>query len=148
VLKQLFAYLLLGLRALFLHPLRTLLTPADRRGKQLFLSNYAGEGLVPYSAAERAELPTFSGCIQCGLCDAVCPLVGRVEGFRGPSLFAVAYSRATPELRNLRGEIAALDSCGTCRLCQDACPRAVPLLRIFQFTQLKLSQVDAAARPT
>jgi Fe-S oxidoreductase len=67
--------------------------------------------------------------------------------WRGPSLFALAYSRATPELVHLRASIALLDRCGTCRLCQDSCPRRVPLLDIFAFTRRKLAEVDAARAP-
>ena len=144
--KKLVALALLGLRALFLHPFAQLFTPAERKGKRRFLSNYAPEALVPMTAQDRAELPRFSGCINCGLCDAVCPLVGRAapEEFRGPSLFALAYSRATPELPHLRRVVSALDACGDCHACQDVCPRAVPLLEIFAFTKRKLLEVDAA----
>jgi succinate dehydrogenase/fumarate reductase-like Fe-S protein len=144
--KRLLALLLLGLRALVLHPIAQLFTPPERKGKRRFLSNYAPEALVPMSAADRAELPRFSGCVNCGLCDAVCPLVGRAElrAWRGPSLFAIAYSRATPELPHLRVAIATLDQCGPCHACQDVCPRAVPLLDIFAFTRRKLAEVDAA----
>jgi succinate dehydrogenase/fumarate reductase-like Fe-S protein len=147
--KKLFALLLLGLRALFLHPIAQLFTPAERKGKRRFLSNYAPDGLVPMTAQDRADLLRFSGCINCGLCDAVCPLVGRAapEDFRGPSLFALAYSRATPELPHLRRVISALDACGPCHACQDVCPRAVPLLEIFAFTRRKLAEVDAAREP-
>jgi succinate dehydrogenase/fumarate reductase-like Fe-S protein len=147
--KKLFALLLLGLRALFLHPLAQLFTPAERKGKQRFLSNYAPEALVPMTAQDRADLLRFSTCINCGLCDVVCPLVGRLapEDFRGPSLFALAYSRATPELPHLRRVISALDACGPCHACQDVCPRAVPLLEIFAFTRRKLLEVDAARDP-
>ena len=101
------------------------------------------------SAGERADLSRFSGCVNCGLCDAVCPLVGRTpaEEWRGPSLFALAYSRATPELPHLRVAIAALDGCGPCHACQDACPRAVPLLDIFDYTRRKLAEVDAVLAP-
>jgi succinate dehydrogenase/fumarate reductase-like Fe-S protein len=144
--KKLLALALLGLRALVLHPFAQLFTPAERKGKRRFLSNYAPEALIPMTARDRAELLRFSGCINCGLCDAVCPLVGRAapEEFRGPSLFALAYSRATPELPHLRRVISALDACGDCHVCQDVCPRGVPLLEIFAFTKRKLVEVDAA----
>jgi succinate dehydrogenase/fumarate reductase-like Fe-S protein len=142
----LLALALLGLRALVLHPFAQLFMPAERKGKRRFLSNYAPEALVPMTAQDRAELPRFSGCINCGLCDAICPLVGRSapQDFRGPSLFALAYSRATPELPHLRSAVAIVESCGTCHACQDVCPRGVPLLDIFAFTRRKLAEVDAA----
>ena len=86
--KRLIALFFLAWRAVVLHPLRALL--AGPRGKERFLQNYAPEGLVPYSADERARLPRFSGCIQCGLCDAVCPLMPQLAPaqWRGPSLSA------------------------------------------------------------
>jgi ferredoxin len=147
--KRFLALLSLGFRALVLHPIRELLTPADRKGKARFLANYAPEGLVPATAQDRAEMERFGGCINCGVCDAVCPICGTVppSEWRGPSLFALAYSRATPELVHLRGPISLLDRCGTCRLCQDSCPRRVPLLEIFAFTRRKLVEVDAARAP-
>jgi succinate dehydrogenase/fumarate reductase-like Fe-S protein len=143
--RHLLALLRLALRALVLHPLQVVFVSRASRGKARFLQNYAVEGLVPYSADERAALPGFSGCVNCGLCDAVCPILS--DSFRGPSLFALAFSRATPELRALRAAVGALDGCGTCRLCQQTCPRAVPLLDIFAFTRRKLAEVDAALPP-
>ena len=99
--RRLFALLLLGIRALILHPIAQLFTSPERKGKRRFLSNYAGEALVPMSAADRAELPRFSGCVNCGLCDAICPLVGRAElrAWRGPSLFAIAPNTSSAGTR-------------------------------------------------
>jgi len=142
--RRLLALFFLAWRAVVLHPIRSLL--AGPKGRAQFLLNYVPEALVPYSAEERRALPGFAGCINCGLCDIVCPLIPVLPRaqWRGPSIFAVAYSRATPELRNLRAPIALLEKCGVCSDCQQICPRAVPLLEIFAFTRRKLAQVDAA----
>jgi succinate dehydrogenase/fumarate reductase-like Fe-S protein len=143
--KRLFAFFLLGIRALFIHPVRALFTSPDKKGKAGFLKSYAPEALVPATPQDRADLMRFTGCVNCGLCDAVCPLVPQLppSEWRGPSLFALAYSRASPELPHLRGAVAILDLCGTCTRCRDVCPRGVPLLDIFAFTRRKLAQVDA-----
>lgn len=144
--KRFFAFFLLGVRAVFIHPIRQLFTPPDRKGKAGFLRNYAPEALVPATQQDRRDLMRFTGCVNCGLCDAVCPLVPQLppSEWRGPSLFALAYSRASPELPHLRGPVAILDLCGTCTRCRDVCPRGVPLLDIFAFTRRKLAQVDEA----
>lgn len=144
MIRRLLALWFLAWRAVVLHPIRVAF--AGPNGKKRFLANYAPEALVPYSLQDRALLPRFGGCIQCGVCDAVCPLIAQVPRaqWRGPSLFAVAYSRATPELSHLRTPISVLSRCGSCRLCQEVCPRAVPLLDLFDFTRRKLAQVDEA----
>jgi len=148
--KRFFAFFLLGVRAVVLHPLRQLFTPPDRKGKAGFLRSYAPEALVPATAQDRADLQRFTGCVNCGLCDAICPLVAKLppSEWRGPSLFALAYSRASPELPHLRGPVALLDLCGTCTRCRDVCPRGVPLLDIFAYTRRKLAQVDAVRSET
>ncbi len=140
--KRLYAYFRLALRALLLHPLRELFTPQGRKGPARFLANYAPEGLLPYSAEERARLASFMTCIACGLCDLVCPIPARAgrEKFPGPSLVARAYSRATPDLVKIGPALAYVDACAECRLCEAVCPRRVPLVEMFEFSKRKLAQ--------
>ena len=128
----------LAWRALFLQPLAILFRRRGSRGKQLFLANYGGDALVAYTPADRAALVRFRGCINSGLCDAVCPTHAQ------PSLFPLAWSRATPDLRAVKSALARLDACGDCHACQDACPRSVPLLEIFEFTRRKAAEVERA----
>ncbi len=143
--KKLYAYLLLSVRALILHPLRELFTPRWKKGAPRFLANYVPEGCVPYSAEERARLAAYMTCVSCGLCDLVCPLplrVGRLA-FPGPSIIARAYSRGTPDLINIGGAVAFTESCNECRLCETICPRQVPLREIFDFSKRKIAEARA-----
>lgn len=143
------AWVFLAVQAVFVHPFRTLTRSRANRGKAGFLANYALEGLVPASAAERERQPAFMRCIGCGLCDIVCPLVGRldVKTFRGPSLVALAYARATPDLGHVAATLQRLPAdCGTCTRCVDICPRRVPLRELFVHANAKLEQVRAVRR--
>ena len=41
----------------------------NKSGIAAFRANYDADGLPPVSLDEREEMPAFSGCIACGLCD-------------------------------------------------------------------------------
>ncbi len=149
--QKLRALLFLGYHALVVHPLRVLRRTRAQQGKPRFLANYAPEGLVPTSAPDRKRMPAFMGCIGCGLCDMVCPLVGKLDrrDFRGPSLVALAYTRATPDLGHVATTLRHLPAdCGTCNRCVEVCPRQVPLKEIFEYGNRKLDEVLAFAPPT
>lgn len=139
--KQIYAFALLGLRAAVLHPLGQWFGSGDD-GKDRFLRNYTPDGLVPLSAAERERLVAFQRCINCGLCDMVCPSGAQ------PSLLALAYSRATPDLPRTRAALALIETCPSCQgeshPCEQVCPRQVPIREIVAFSQRKLVEVDAA----
>jgi hypothetical protein len=70
-------------------------------GIAAFRHNYDADGLPPVTAAERAELPTFSRCLACGICD-------RGEGeriaasggaYRGVMPLMLSASRSMPDFR-------------------------------------------------
>ncbi len=145
--RQFMALAQLGFRATIAHPLQKLFRPPSQRGKDQFIRNYASEGLVPTTAPDAASLTSFMRCIDCGLCDMVCPLVGKLErrDFSGPSIVALAYSRATPDLEIVSSTLRHLPTdCGSCTQCVDICPTHVPLLDLFSYANRKLDEVRTA----
>jgi succinate dehydrogenase/fumarate reductase-like Fe-S protein len=147
VVRHIGALAFLGYRAIVVHPLHRLMQGRSRQGPKAFLKNYAHEGLVPISVEEREQLPSFMKCVGCGLCDAVCPLVGKLDrrDFAGPSLVALAWTRATPDLGVVASTLKHLPAdCGSCTKCVDICPPRVPLLDLFAYANRKLGEVQAA----
>jgi succinate dehydrogenase/fumarate reductase-like Fe-S protein len=139
------ALVFLGIQAVFVHPWRLLFRPRSARGKPRFLTNYGPERLLPVSPADREAMPAFMRCIGCGLCDVVCPLVGKLDRrrFQGPSVVALAYTRATPDLKHVAATLAHLPAdCGACTLCVDTCPTRVPLRDLFAYGNRQLQAID------
>src|SRR5215471_17290264 len=100
--------LYLGYRALIAHPLKKLFDADERSGKERFLANYAPEGLIPTSLADRGIVRAAARCIHCGLCEAfeLTPLPRALD--EGASLLPLVYSRATPSLPFARSVLQQL----------------------------------------
>ena len=102
------------------HLTRRRLTPVRPQVKRL-LEMYAGDGLVPLTAAEQERHPKMIGCISCGLCALAAGRMGRT---RLPDL-AASYLRIYPRLgdasADVAGEAPDLESAAA------ACPVGVPL---------------------
>lgn len=95
----------------------------DDGGAALFLENFAHEGLAPLTLLDEATLEGAGRCIQCGLCEAVCPL---------PVDRWLAYSRAIAQAEDAAATVPA--ACPPdCGLCVDICPTHVPIAAIPAF---------------
>jgi succinate dehydrogenase/fumarate reductase-like Fe-S protein len=132
----------LGYRAVIAHPLRKLFDLSPLSGKERFLANYGGEGLVPMSVEDREILAGAARCIHCGLCDAYDGALSVIPRtvYDGASVLPVAYSRATPDLPRAREAISRLTEAHLTRA-EAVCPTRVPLRRIAQYLRRKLAQV-------
>lgn len=143
-LRKLKGDLFLGYRALLAHPWRKFLDEDLRTGKERFLGNYAPEGLLPTSEADREVLNGASRCIHCGLCDAYDPSLSTLPRslHLGASQLPVSYSRAVPDIPHVADIVARLDEQQLTRA-EAVCPTRVPLRGILGYLRRKLAELRA-----
>ena len=98
-------------------------------GEEAFLACVRPEGYLPLSAAERADFPSFTRCISCGLCSQVCPVLAAspAAAWSEPWSFVVGSSRL---LERAGLAAAALEPCARCTACAAVCPTGVPIPRL------------------
>jgi hypothetical protein len=115
----------------------------NSHGLALFYSNYAQDRLLPLTTADRDVLPTFSGCVACGLCDVgqAASIAGSQGRYRGMMAFVLSASRSMPDfnaavdaLRHV--DVAKLESL------ERVCPSRVPLRSIVAFVRRKAADVS------
>jgi hypothetical protein len=104
------------------------------RGIELFQANFQGEHLTSISAAERAELASYSRCIACGRCD-----LGDGErkaasrgAYPGTMALMLASSRSMPEFVSARRALEWISEEDLAAK-EALCPTAVPMRRIAAF---------------
>jgi hypothetical protein len=130
--------------------IRSLVAPllGLRRGLDDFRRSYAADRLAPMSAGERRLLPTFSGCIACGLCDAgEGAAMARSGGrYAGVMDLMLSSSRSMPDYD---AAAHSFDAVGDERLAvlEARCPARVPMRQVAAFVRSKAAEVaglDAA----
>jgi len=106
-----------------------------------FRENYRADRLPPFSVEERAELPTMTGCIACGLCD-----LGSPTGARGVGAMELALvgARGTTEADAAERSIAGLSD-DELRAREAICPTAVPLVAIARLVRRRAAMLTNAA---
>ena len=114
----------------------------NKSGIAAFRGNYDADGLPPVSPAERAEMPDFSRCIACGLCDR-----GESEriaasggAYRGVMALVLAGSRSMPDYRAAAYSFSFVPDEVLAEK-ERSCPTEVPFRAIAQFVREKASAV-------
>jgi succinate dehydrogenase/fumarate reductase-like Fe-S protein len=107
-----------------------------RRGLADFERSYAPDRLPPMSPEHRKSLPTFSGCIACGLCDVGEGGRAAASGgaYAGVMDLILASARSMPDYD---AAIAAFDAVGDSRLAEleARCPTNVPMRAVAAFVR-------------
>lgn len=99
-------------------------------GYDLFFTSYADDGIFAISSKTRAQMPSFSQCLSCRLCDVACPELSANPSLLPPSYIVVGFSRSLPDYAFFQ---KSNFDCGTCRKCEEICPEHVPIREIVDF---------------
>lgn len=115
-----------------------------RRGLAAFQRSYGPDRLPPLSAAERRTLPTFSGCIACGLCDIGEGARAAASGgaYAGVMDLMLASSRSMPDYDAAASAFAAVGDARLAEL-EKRCPTRVPMRDVAAFVRQKATEVRA-----
>ena len=136
--------LFLAYRAVIAHPLRKFLNEDTRSGKDRFLANYAPEGNLPTTEADREVLRGASRCIDCGLCEAYDAGLSQLPRtvYLGASELATSLTRAVPDIPYARELVEKLSDRSLLQA-EAVCPTRVPLRALLAYLRRKLEELDA-----
>lgn len=103
----------------------------------LFIQKYASDNIIPISEAEREVFAIYEKCINCGLCQANCPVLESpyIEQFIGPLAITTAFSRSLPDVNTLNKLVYYCTQCGKC---QSVCPQNISIVDIVCFLRRKI----------
>ncbi len=111
-------------------------------GIAAFRRAYDADGLPPVTAAERAELSTFSRCLACGVCDRGESerIAGSGGAFRGVMPLMLSASRSMPDFRAAAYSLSFVTDDVLAEK-ERSCPGQVPMRRIAAFLRAKAAEV-------
>ncbi len=105
-------------------------------GVERFVEIYHDARLLPYREEDSEVMKSLEGCLGCGNCLSVCPVVaaGAAHPYPGPRTVATGLSRSLPDFW-AAADIASF--CTTCMACEEACPADVPVWRAILMLRAK-----------
>ena len=109
-----------------------------RTGLPVFEANYGPDKLPALSAPQQADLPAYSSCIACGLCDAgEGERMARSKGaYPGLMQLVLASTRSFPDYD---AAVLAFDHVPEAVLAEKEaiCPTGVPFVKLARFVRAK-----------
>lgn len=100
-------------------------------GLAFFLETYREDNIAPTPEIAAKHLIDWLRCTNCGLCDISCPLQRLPSSDRlSPSQLASFAWRDVTVHRLVATAAQSLASCQECRICEGACPEAIPLIAL------------------
>jgi succinate dehydrogenase/fumarate reductase-like Fe-S protein len=122
---------------------------ARKSGLAQFEENYAADRLLAMTSEDREQLPSFSGCIACGMCDAIFDAYDRTArcDFRGPSDLPIAYTRNLPDYDALPSYVSNLRK-GDLEALERVCPSRIPFRRLALFVERRALDLGAGPAPS
>ena len=136
--QSLLSDLKLGLRAVFVLPLRRLFRDSD--GLARFERSFFPERLLPTSRGDGERLREASRCLACGACDAAVTSSDEDAGAQRerlkPSLLPSVFARSLVELPFAAEDVRRLASRPELlRAAERLCPTGVPLEKLAHWLQ-------------
>jgi len=116
-----------------------------KSGIAAFRANYDADGLPPVTPAERELMPTFSGCIACGLCDRgeSARIAASGGAYRGVMPLVLSGSRSMPDYRAAAYSFSFVPD-EVLADKEKICPTGVPFRAIARFVRDKAGAVGGA----
>ncbi len=96
--------------------------------EQLFLDNYAADGVRLPSEKRRELQRAAQHCLVCGLCSVACAAAGGRPPL-DPRDAVLSGARLEVDVRRLHIEEPGA-ACGACRACEPVCPVGIPIASV------------------
>lgn len=135
--KKIKAVAYLGLH-IILHFLKKIFKIKQRHKKD-FIQSYKADRIFAITAHQRTEMPAYSRCYQCRLCDTVCPELATNPKLLAPSYLVGSFSRSLTDFYYYETVYDCLD----CQKCEDICPQDVPIKEIIEFMKYGKEAISA-----
>jgi succinate dehydrogenase/fumarate reductase-like Fe-S protein len=112
-------------------------------GLARFEANYAADRLLPSATGDHALFSAAARCINCGICDALCPVTTTAprHEFAGPSIAPLLLSRSASLAVCAGPFLKHSGRCESCGDCAHVCPTGVPIGAVIRLVRRRAERL-------